>query len=107
LTGFSRVLYLVQAVVLEQLMHSSWFAAPLRFVVNRLMELNIFLALDWSDHIVKTFEEQRQWTVRARLETFLNIPVVAFISLTKLAIRKAKTVLCVDVRSDQGLVKKQ
>lgn len=91
LSGLSRFLYLVQVVVLEQLMHS-WLAAPIRFFVNKLMELNIFLALDWADNIVQTFQEQRQWTLRARLEAVLNIPVVASISFTRLIVRKAKNI---------------
>lgn len=90
LTGLSRLLYRVQVVVLEQLMHLRWLAGPLRFTVNKLMELNIFLARDWADHIVATFQEQRQRTLRARLEALLNIPLITSISLTKLVIRKAK-----------------
>ena len=89
LSGLSRFLYEVQVVVLEQLMHSR-LAAPLRYLVNKLMELNIFLAREWADHIVNTFQEQRQRTLRARLEALLNIPVIAAISFTKLFIRRAK-----------------
>jgi hypothetical protein len=92
LRGLSRGLYLIQVFVLETLMQSWLVAAPLRYCVNKLMQLNIFLALDWADHIVRTFQEQRQWTVRARLESFLNIPVITSISFTKLIIRKAKNI---------------
>ena len=92
LKGLSRGLYLLQVVALETLMQNRLVAAPLRYIVNKLMQLNIFLGLDWADHIVRTFEEQRQWTLRARLEAVLNIPIMASISLTQLILRKAKSI---------------
>ena len=73
LKGPSYILYVLQVVVLETLMQSRLLAAPLRYILNKLLQLNIFLVQKWSDLIVWICNEEGQWMVRARLEAFFNI----------------------------------
>jgi hypothetical protein len=90
LSGVSRGYYLTQVVLLEKLLQGH-LAGPLRFMLNKLMKLTIYLALDWSDH--KRVKAQRQQTFRDRLVEFLSFPVRVSITSVKIVFRKAKNLL--------------
>jgi len=78
--GMSKLLYRVQVLVLECLMHISVLGMVIRYSANNLMKLNIFLAGEWADYIVDNINSSKPPSALGWLEPFLAIPVFTLVS---------------------------